>query len=92
MPKALDRYTFDKVQGIYADLRNERSEWETEARAISDWILPGRGVYQLYTQPRKRKLSSPKIINTVAEDSLYVLTSAIHSRLTSPAMPWFRLR
>jgi len=91
MAKTPDKYTYNKVEQIYQELRNERSEWEQDARSISEWILPGRGIYQTYTKPRKRKLTSHRVINTIAEDALYVLTSGIHGRLTSPAMPWFHL-
>lgn len=86
------KYSYAKVTSIYQDLRNERTEWEAEWRQISDFLLPGRGIYQLYTKPRKRKLTSQRTINTVAEDALYVLTSGMHGRLTSPAIPWFELR
>jgi len=87
-----ERYSFEKVSGIYQELRNERSEWEQEARAVSEFILPGRGIFQTYTKPRKRKLTTNKVINTIAEDALYILTAGIHGRLTSPAMPWFRTK
>jgi len=69
----------------------ERAEWEAEWRDISDYLLPGRGIFQLYANPRKRKLTSPNVINTVAEDALYVLTSGMHGGLTSPSRPWFNL-
>ena len=85
-----EKFTFDKVTQIYQELRDERSEWEADARTISDWLLPGRGIFQTYTKPRKRKLTTPNVINTIGEDSLYVMTSGIHGRLSSPGMPWFR--
>lgn len=87
-----EKFSFSKVDSIYMDLRNERSEWEQEWRQISDYLLPGRGIYQTYSQPRKRKLTTKNVINTIGEDSLYILTSGMHGRLTSPAMPWFRLK
>lgn len=85
------KYSREKVQAIYEDLRNERSEWEAEWRSISSNILPGRGVYQLYSKPAKRKLTSKKIINTIAREALQVLVAGIHGSLTSPAMIWTRL-
>ena len=69
----------------------ERTDWEAEWRQISDFLLPGRGIYQTYTKPRKRKLTTRNVINTVAEDALYVLTSGMHGALTSPSRPWFSL-
>jgi len=85
------KYTYAKVTASQSELITERSEWEAEWRQISDYLLPGRGIYQTYNKPRKRKLTTPNIINSVGEDSLTVLTSGMHGRLTSPAMPWFRL-
>lgn len=89
MPKK--SYDFNKVLSGYAECRSERSEWEAEWRSISDFLLPGRGIYQTYSKPRKRKLTSAKVVNTVAEDALYVLTSGMHGGLTSPSRPWFAL-
>jgi len=86
-----EKYTFGKVMQILQDLRQERQEWEAEWQLISDFLLPGRGIYLTNGKPRKRKLTSPKVINTVAEDALYVLTSGLHANLTSPSAPWFRL-
>jgi hypothetical protein len=85
------KYELSKVYGGYIDCQNERSEFEAEWRDISDYLLPGRGVYQQYSKPRKRKLTSPKVVNSVAEDALYVLTSGMHGGLTSPSRPWFKL-
>lgn len=83
--------TLEQASAAYEAAKNERSDWEQEWRDVSDYLLPGRGVYQLYTRPRKRALTSKKVINTVAEDALYVLTSGMHGALTSPALPWFKL-
>lgn len=82
---------YSRVVASFQDMENERSEWTAEYRQISDYLLPGRGIYQTYAKPRKRKLTSTRVINTVAEDSLYVLTSGMHGALTSPSRPWFNL-
>lgn len=80
------------------DLENEftfaldyRSTWDAEWRNITDYLLPGRGIYQLYTTPQVRKLVSPKVINTTGREALQVLTSGFHGGLTSPSRPWFDL-
>lgn len=85
------KYDFSHVYTQYQSLQTERSEWEQEWRQVSDYLLPGRGIYQTYSKPRKRKLTAPRVINTVGEDSLYVLTSGMHGGLTSPSRPWFSL-
>lgn len=84
-------FDMNSAMAAYEAARNERSEWESEWKSITDYLLPGRGIYQLYNRPKKRALTSPRVINTVAEDALYVLTSGMHGGLTSPALPWFRL-
>lgn len=85
------KYDYAKILGMYEEARTERVDFEAEWRNISNFLLPGRGVYQTYTKPRKRQLTTTNVINTVAEDALYVLTSGMHSGLTSPSRPWFRL-
>ena len=85
------KYSYSAVMESYKELIDERSEWEAEWRGISQYLLPGRGIYQRLTKPRKRKLTSPNIVNSIAEDALYVLTSGMHSALTSPSRPWFKL-
>lgn len=85
------KYDYNKVLSGYQECRMERTDWEAEWRQISDYLLPGRGIYQTYSKPRKRKLTSPKVVNTVAEDALYVLTSGMHGGLTSPSREWFML-
>ena len=85
------KYEFSKCYALYQEAINERADWESEQRSISEYLLPGRGIYQTLTRPRKRKLTSPKVINTIAEDALYILTSGMQGGLTSPSRPWFKL-
>lgn len=85
------KYTYDKVWQTHRDLLLERTEWDREANQISNFLLPGRGIYQDYSKPRKRKLTTTNVINTIAEDALGILASGVHGKLTSPAIPWFRL-
>jgi hypothetical protein len=78
-----------QLESEYAQAINERSAWDTEWRKITDYLLPGRGIYHLYTKPQKRKMVSPKVINPIAREALGVLTSGLHGGLTSPSRPWF---
>ena len=82
---------YTKAYSTYHALLDEQSEWRQEWRQISNFLLPGRGIYSGMNKPAKRKLTSPKVINTIAEDALYVLTSGMHGGLTSPSRPWFKL-
>jgi len=93
MKKTYDKNAtpFAKLAGMYQELYHEATEWRAGWRQISDWLLPGRGVYQTYSKPRKRKLTNPGVINNTAEEALYDFTSELAGRLTSPALPWFKL-
>lgn len=83
---------YSTVTSGHQEALDERSEWESEWRQISNHLLPGRGIYQTYAKPQKRKLTNSNIINPIAADSLNVLTSGMHGGLTSPSRPWFDLR
>jgi len=83
--------TFENIYAEYNSLLSDRSEWESEWRRISRYLVPGRGIFDRFSKPTKRYLTSPAVINNTAEDALYVLTSGIHGALTSPSRPWFRL-
>ncbi len=85
------KFDRDKLLQQYQMLRTERIEWEQEWRDLSDYLLPGRGVFQLYNKPRRRKLTSEAIVNAAATDALGVLTSGIQGGLTSPSRKWFLL-
>lgn len=85
-------YSLEQCLSEYQVMRSERSEWEAEWKEISDYILPGRGIYTSLSTPRKRKLTSPKAINTIARDALRVLASGIQGGLVPSARPWLELR
>ena len=85
------KLTLEKLYARYTDLLSERAEFEQEWQQISNYLVPGRGIYQRFAKPKKRKLTSPRVINNTAEDALYVLTSGMHGALTSPSRPWFRI-
>ena len=81
----------NQLEFEYAQALTYRATWDTEWRKITDFLLPGRGIYQLYTKPQIRRLVSPKVINTTGREALQVLTSGFHGGLTSPSRPWFDL-
>ena len=85
------RFDFGRSMSEFITLRSERSEFEAEWRDISDFLLPGRGVYQMYSKPRKKKLTSKNVVNTTAKEALKVLTSGLQGGLTSPSRPWLEL-
>lgn len=85
------RYSYDQAITEYVMLRSQRSEFEADWKEITDYELPGRGLYSLYSQPRKRKLTSDKIVNTTATEAIKVLAAGLQGGLTSPSRPWLRL-
>lgn len=85
-----EKLSYSNITAQHGELRNERAEWEAEWQDISRLLLPGRGIYQTYTRPQKRKLTTQGVVNTSAEDNLYILAAAMHSGLTSPSRPWLK--
>jgi hypothetical protein len=76
----------------YQALLQDRSEWETEWKDVSEFLLPGRGIYQLYTKPIKRTLTNRKIINPIGREALDVMVTGVHNGLTSAKRDWMDLK
>lgn len=72
-----------------AVLRQEREWWLSDAKIISQYINPRRGLFGREDQRRRRQMSS--IIQNEAMMASRTLGNGMHSGLTSPARPWFRL-
>jgi hypothetical protein len=87
----MSKLSKDKVLAGYNECLNNRAEYDVEWKSLVEYLLPGRGMFTTPGKQKKRQLSSPKSINTIAEESLGILTSGMHSSLTSPARPWFHL-
>jgi hypothetical protein len=87
----MTEYNFQNAISEFMLLRSEASEWKTEWNDISDYLIPGRGIYNISSTPSKRRLSSPKAINTSAEDALDVLVSGIAGGLIPSSKPWLVL-
>lgn len=80
-----------KLDKEHEILLRERADSEYDFREISDYILPGRGIYQTISKPKKKRFSAPKAINTSATEALEVLTAGMQSGLTSQSRKWFIL-
>lgn len=70
------------------ELKSIRQPWERQWRELADYIEPTRLRLQLKNEGA---FSRDKIIDSTATFSLRTLSSGMHSGLTSPARPWFRL-
>jgi hypothetical protein len=70
------------------ELKAVRSPWEATWQALADYIEPTR----LRLQSRQEgPLSRSKILDSTGTFALKTLASGMHSGITSPARPWFRL-
>lgn len=70
------------------ELKQVRNPWEAEWSALSENIEPSR--LRLISR-NERSVSRAKIIDSTATFALRTLASGMHSGITSPARPWFRL-
>lgn len=70
------------------ELKKVRNPWEPAWQALADYIEPTR-----YRNPLRDEgpLSRAKIIDTTVSFAWRTLASGMHSGITSPARPWFRL-
>ncbi len=70
------------------ELKQVRQPWESEWSELAENIDPTRYRAQLRAE---RSASRKKIIDSTATLALRTLKSGMHSGLTSPARPWFKL-
>ena len=72
-------------------LKAERdSNWLPEWRDLSDYILPRAGRFNT-SDVNKGQRRDKKIINPRATFAARTLAAGMHSGMTSPASPWFKL-
>ena len=70
------------------ELKQIRQPWEAEWSALAENIEPSR---LRLTSRNERPVSRSKIIDSTGTFALRTLQSGMHSGITSPARPWFRL-
>ena len=70
------------------ELKSVRSPWETIWQPLADFIEPTR---LRLSNKNEGAVSRSKIIDSTATFALRTLQSGMHSGITSPARPWFRL-
>ncbi|RVD42866.1 phage tail protein [Mesorhizobium sp. M4A.F.Ca.ET.020.02.1.1] len=70
------------------ELKTVRSPWEPVWTPCADFIEPTR---LRLSSRNEGAISRDKILNAKATVSLRTLASGMHSGITSPARPWFRL-
>lgn len=70
------------------ELKQVRQPWETTWRGLAENIEPSR---LRLASTNEGPISRKKIIDSTGTFALRTLQSGMHSGLTSPARPWFRL-
>ena len=76
----------------YEDAWTDVSEWIADAGDLIDFVAPGRGVTDRHNKPKKRELTSKKLINGTASEAITIFSSGVHGRLTGPSRQWFRAK
>lgn len=71
------------------ELKAVRNPWEGIWRDLADYLKPSR--LRLDTN-NERPFDRKKIIDSTGSRALRTLASGMHSGITSPARPWFRLQ
>jgi len=71
------------------DLKEKRSPWEAQWRELAEFNAPHRLRFSA-GENKGQKLRS-KILDSSATFALRTLASGMHSGITSPARPWFKL-
>ncbi len=71
-------------------LKTERDNWLPEWRDLSDHIMPRAGRFNT-SDVNKGQRRDKKIINPRATFAARTLAAGMHSGMTSPASPWFKL-
>lgn len=71
-------------------LKDQRNDWESHWFELAEYVAPARLRLQADDKNRGRP-DRKKIIDSSASLALRTLASGMHSGITSPARPWFRL-
>jgi hypothetical protein len=77
-----------------SDLKSVRSAYESHWRQLADYIRPDRLRIEetlSNADPKSARPDRSKIKDAAATKALRTLASGMHSGITSPSRPWFRL-
>lgn len=82
-----------RLQGIIAELRNDRLPFWNLWREIANYFLPKRYVWlQSDKEARIRNAKNPYILDSTGTTAARILASGMMNGVTSPSRPWFRGR
>lgn len=80
----------DRYEAVRAQLKNERSTFESHWRDLADFILPRRPRFVL-TDVNRGERKNQRIIDSTATLAARTMRAGMMSGVTSPARDWFRL-
>jgi hypothetical protein len=82
-----------RLQGVIAELKNDRQPFWTLWREVANYFLPKRYVWlQSDKEARVRSAKNPYILDSTGTTAARILASGMMNGITSPSRPWFRLR
>lgn len=70
-------------------LKSMRNPWEAHWLELAEYTAPAR--LRLLTREQEGRPNRKKIVDSTGTFALRTLASGMHSGITSPARPWFRL-
>ena len=80
-----------KTEQRWNDMRNEGQLWVPYWRDLKRWLNPMKGRFEGDLPQNVRKINHQLILNNCVLMALRVASAGLHSGLTSPSRPWFRL-
>ena len=76
----------------YQQLKNNQQPWLEEGQQIAEWLLPGRGMFNIGSKPVKRVLTSSKIVNSEGKSAFGVFVSFLKEGITPSTRPWIDIK
>lgn len=80
----------ERLNKQFAQLKNDRTSFESHWRDLSDFINP-RGSRFLVSDVNRDERRNTKIVDPTGSLAARILSSGMMSGITSPARPWFKL-
>lgn len=82
---------FKKLHKRFCSLRSDANNWLPTWKDVKRWGNPTRGFFEGQDPKQARKINHREHINNTLIRALRTATAGLHSGLTSPSRPWFRL-
>ncbi|MFI3271234.1 MAG: portal protein [Pseudomonadota bacterium] len=79
-----------ELQELVDHLEGLRKPCEPRWRALSEWVLPTRGIYEGQDGTIEAKSRGKKVLNREGTRSLKVAATGLTSGMTPASLPWFK--